>query len=190
MYIMPSPDDLLAVWRLLVVRGGIILGLTIAALPWLATSFVGALIIVATIALVAALFDAAISGALHRRLTSSWILLPEAVLGVLLGGGVLLYPVVPLSAVALLLSLWMLTRGFTLILVARGAPADSLIRTLATGWVGVSLFAPAAMLVHWAETTVFSIIVTLVAYVLIWSAAELTVGLHLRARARQLTNTR
>ena len=54
MRVMPSIDDLSAIWRLLVVRAVIILILGVAALPWPVTSVTGVLIIMATVALVAA----------------------------------------------------------------------------------------------------------------------------------------
>ena len=186
MRVMPSIDDLSAIWRLLVVRAVIILILGIAALPWPVTSITGVLIILATVALVAALFDAAISGALLSRMAGGWALLPEALLGVLLGGAVLLYTLVALGVFAVLLSLWTLVRGLMLLTVARGASSDPVILTLAAGWVGASILAPAVMFVHWDETTLLSIIELLLAYVLVWSAAELAVGLHLRSRARRL----
>ena len=106
---LPSIDDLTAVWRLLVVRAGIVLALGVIALPWPVMSVVGVLIILATVAFVGALFDAAITGALHDRVASGWLLLPEAVLGILLGGAVLLYPLAPLGTVATVLSLWTTT---------------------------------------------------------------------------------
>ena len=183
---LPSIDDLAAVWRLLVVRSGIVLALGVVALPWPIATVVGVLIILATIALLGALFDAAIAGALHNRIATSWLLLPEAILGVLLGGAVLLYPIVPLGMVAVILSLWMVARGALLIAVARGAPTDALIRVLASGWIVASVLAPLAVLVHWSDVSLGTILQTLVAYVLVWSAAELAVGLHLRGRARRL----
>ena len=185
MRVIPSVDDLSVIWRLLVVRGGIVLVLSVAALPWPVTTIMGLLIIMATVALVAALFDAAISGALQSRIGGVWALLPEALLGVLLGGAVLLYPLVSLEAIAVLLSVWMLARGIMLVTVARGASSDPMILTLAVGWVAVSCLAPAAMLFHWGEMTILSILDTLIAYVLIWSCLELAIGLHLRTRARR-----
>jgi uncharacterized membrane protein HdeD (DUF308 family) len=185
MRLIPTINDLSAIWRLLVVRAGIVLVLSVAALPWPIATLMGVLIIVATVALVAALFDAAISGALQGRLAGGWALLPEALLGVLLGTAVILYPLVSLEVVAVLLSLWLVARGGMLLMVARGASSDPMILMLATGWLVVSLFAPAAMLIHWRETTLVSTIDTLVAYALIWSALELGVGLHLRSRARR-----
>ena len=181
----PSIDDLAAIWRLLVVRGGIVIALGVIALPWPMTTVVGLLIILATVALVGALFDAAIAGALHNRIATGWLLLPEAVLGVLLGGAVLLYPAAPLGTVAVILSLWMVARGGMLIAVARGATTDAVVRVLASGWIVASVFAPLAMFVHWSDASLGTVLQTLVAYVLVWSAAELAVGLHLRGRARQ-----
>ena len=190
MRMIPSIDDLAAVWRLLVVRSAIVLALGIAAAPWPTATIVGWLVLMATVALVAALFDAAISGALHTRLSSAWTLLPEAALGVLLGGAILLYPVVPLPVLALLLSAWMLMRGVILFTVVRGVTSDRLIVTLAVGWMSVSVFAPVALLVHWSEAGLASVLAMLVAYVLVWSAAELMVGLHLRQRVRAHTPER
>lgn len=184
MRVIPSIDDLSAIWRLLAVRGGIVLALSVAALPWPITSVAGVLIIMASVALVAALFDAAIAGALQSRLAGGWALMPEALLGVLLGAGVLLYPLVPLEIVAVLLSLWMAARGVLLLMVARGVSSHPVILTLAVGWLIVSLVAPVALLVHWDEATLLSTIAALVAYVLVWSASELAIGLHLRARTR------
>ena len=184
MRVVPTVDDLTVIWRLLVVRAGIVLTLSVVALPWPVTSVAGVLIIMATVALVAALFDAAIAGALQTRLAGGWALLPEALLGVLLGGAVLLYPLVPLETVSVLLSLWMAARGVMLLLVARGASSQPIILTLAVGWLLVSLIAPVALLFHWNEATLPSTIRALVAYVLVWSASELAIGLHVRARAR------
>ncbi len=185
MRVTPSIDDLSAIWRLLAVRGGIVLTLSVVALPWPVMTLAGALIILATVALVAALFDAAIAGALESRLAGGWALLPEALLGVLLGVAVLLYPLVPLKTVAVLLSLWMAVRGVLLLMVARGAASHHAVLTLTVGWLIVSLIAPAALLVHWSEVTLVSTIEALIAYVLFWSACELATGLHLRGRARR-----
>jgi uncharacterized membrane protein HdeD (DUF308 family) len=184
MRLNPSFDDLSAIWRLLVVRGTIVLALGVAALPWPITSITGVLIIMATIALVAALFDAAIAGALQSRLAGGWALMPEALLGALLGGAVLLFPLVSLETTAVLLSLWMVVRSVMLLMVARGASSHPLIVMLSTGWLVASLIAPAALLVHWNEATLISTIEALIACVLIWSACELATGLHLRARTR------
>lgn len=183
---LPSIDDLTAIWRLLVVRAAIVLALGVMALPWPIATVVGLLIILATVALVGALFDAAIAGALHNRIATGWLLLPEAVLGVLLGGAVLLYPVAPLGTVAVILSLWMVARGALLLAVARGATTDAMVRVLASGWIVASVFAPVAMVVHWNGASLGTILQTLVAYVLVWSTAELAVGLHLRRGARRL----
>ena len=185
---LPSIDDLAAVWRLLVVRAGIVLALGVIALPWPVMSIIGVLIILATVAFVGALFDAAIAGSLHDRVASSWLLLPEAVLGILLGGAVLLYPLATLGVVAAVLSLWMLARGATLIVVARSATSDALVRILASGWIVACVFAPVAVLVHWRDMSLGTMLQTLVAYVLVWSAAELAVGLHLRGRASRLAS--
>ena len=182
---LPSIDDLTAVWRLLVVRAGIVLALGVIALPWPVMSVVGVLIILATVAFVGALFDAAITGALHDRVASGWLLLPEAVLGILLGGAVLLYPLAPLGTVATVLSLWMLARGALLIAVARSATSDPVVRVLASGWVVASVFTPLAVFVHWGDASLGRILQTLIAYVLVWSIAELAVGLHLRGYAHR-----
>jgi uncharacterized membrane protein HdeD (DUF308 family) len=180
MRVIPSIDDLSAIWRLLVIRGAIVFTLSVAALPWLVTSIAGLLIIIATAMLVAALFDGAIAGALHSRLTGGWVLLPQALLGALLGGAVVLYPIVPLEAVAILLSVWMVARGVLQLMVARGASSDRVIVLVAVAWLLISLVAPAVLLVHWDEATIVSTIEGLVAYVLLWSASELAIGLHLR----------
>ena len=184
MRVTPSMDDLSTIWRLLVVRGAIVLALSLVALPWPITSVTTLLIVMATVALVAALFDAAIAGALQNRLAGGWALLPEAVLGALLGGAVLIYPLVSLGTVAILLSVWMVVRAGLLLMVARGTASHPLISTLAIGWLLVSLIAPAALFVHRNEATLVTTIEALVAYVLIWSASELAIGLYLRARGR------
>jgi uncharacterized membrane protein HdeD (DUF308 family) len=189
MRLIPTIDDLSAVWKLLVVRAGIILVLSVIALLWPAASVAGLLIILTTVALVAALFDAAIAGALQGRLVGGWALLPEALVGVLLGGAVLLYPLAPLGVVVVLLSLWMFARGIVLLAVARGASSDRVILTLATGWMVVSVFAPLAVILRSSEMPILEIIDLLLAYVLTWSALELTIGLHLRSCARRLTRT-
>jgi len=186
---LPSIDDLTAVWRLLVVRAGIVLALGVIALPWPETSLVGVLIILSTVAFVGALFDAAITGALHDRVASGWLLLLEAALGVLLGGAVLLYPLVPLGVVASVLALWMLARGAILVAVARSATSDAVVRVLASGWIVASVFAPLAVFAQWRDLSLGTILQTLVAYVLLWSAAELAVGLHLRGRAHRSAST-
>lgn len=89
----------------------------------------------------------------------------------------------------MLVSLWMFARGIVLLTVARGASADRFILTLATGWVVVSVFAPLTMVLRSSEMPILEIIDLLIAYVLIWSALELTIGLHLRSCARRLTST-
>ena len=116
-------------------------------------------------------------------------MLPEALVGVLLGGAVLLYPLAPLGAVVVLLSLWMFARGIVLLTVARGASSERVILTLATGWMMVSVLAPLAMILRSTEMPILVIIYVLLAYVLVWSALELTIGLHLRTCARRLTST-
>ena len=53
----------------------------------------------------------------------------------------------------------------------------------------VSVFAPLTMVLRSNEMPILEIIELLLAYVLIWSALELTIGLHLRSCARRLTST-
>lgn len=183
MRIAPSANDLTPLWRLLLVRAGIVLVLAVAALPWPVTSVSALVILVSTIALVAGLVDAVISGRMQERVAGSWMLLPEAVFGIVLGGAVLLYPLVPLAAVGVLAALWMFSRGIMLATVARGVASDTMIRTVTTGWAVASILGPVFMVVHWGETSVMPVVYLLVAYALVWSALELAVGLHLRARA-------
>src|SRR5574338_740845 len=111
MRILSPHDDLSPIWRLLIVRAAIVLVLGIAALPWPVTSVGIMLMLVSGIAVSAGVFDAAMSGALQRHLKSSWALLPEAVVGIVLGAAVLVYPLVPLIAIGVLVTLWMVSRG-------------------------------------------------------------------------------
>jgi hypothetical protein len=110
--------------------------------------------------------------------------MPEAVVGILLGAAVLLYPLVPLGVVGVLMALWMFSRGIMLATVARGAASDTMMRTFALGWAVASVLAPAFLLARWGETTLLPLVYLLLAYTLVWSALELAVGLHLRARGR------
>lgn len=186
MRIIPSSVDLAAVWRLLLVRGGIVLVLSVAALPWPVMSLVALVVLVSTIALVAALFDAAIAGALQVRATGGWILLPEALIGVLLGGAVLLYPLVSLLVIGVLACLWMVSRGIMLATIARGAASDAMLRMFALGWAGASVIASTFLFVHLRDASLLPLVYVLVAYALVWSALELAIGLHLRARGRAI----
>ena len=181
---IPSPhDDLTPIWRLLLVRAAIVLGLSLAALPWPVMSVSAMLMLVSGTAIAAGILDAAMSGALQRRLTSSWVLLPEAGVGILLGMAVLLYPLVPLTVVGVLITLWMVARGIMLAGIARGAASDTMMRVVAAAWTVASVLAPTLMIVNWDEASIIPIVYLLVAYSLVWSALELTVGLHLRTRA-------
>ena len=182
---IPSPhdDDLTPIWRLLLVRAAIVLGLSLAALPWPVMSVSAMLMLVSGTAIAAGILDAAMSGALQRRLTSSWVLLPEAVVGILLGIAVLLYPLVPLTLVAVLITLWMVARGIMLAGIARGAASDTMMRVVAAAWTVASVLAPTLMIVNWDQASIIPIVYLLVAYSLVWSLLELTVGVHLRTRA-------
>ena len=131
----PSPnDDLSRVWRLLIVRAAIVLVLGVAALPWPVVSVGVMLMLVSGIAVAAGIFDAAMSGALQRHMGSSWALLPEAVVGIVLGGAVLIYPLFPLSAIGALITVWIISRGIMLAAMARGAAADAVLRVVTVGW--------------------------------------------------------
>ena len=181
---IPSPhDDLTPIWRLLLVRAAIVLGLSLAALPWPVMSVSAMLMLVSGTAIAAGILDAAMSGALQRRLTSSWVLLPEAGIGILLGMAVLLYPLVPLTVVGVLITLWMVARGIMLAGIARGAASDTMMRVVTAAWTVASVLAPTLMIVNWDEASIIPIVYLLVAYSLVWSALELRVGLHLRTRA-------
>lgn len=184
MHIVPSRDDLSAVWKLLALRAAIVFLLGIAALPWPTTSLAAIVILVSTIAVIAGLFDAALAGALQLRTVGGWALLPEALLGVLLGGSLLLYPLVPLGAIAVFLSAWVLARGLALLPVVRRTTHDGVLRTLAMGWAGASVLVPLAIAVDWSDANLSSVIAVLLTYVLVWSSLELAVGIHLRSRAR------
>jgi len=184
MHIIPSTDDLSAIWRLLVLRAGIVFILALVALPWPVTTLAAIVILVSIIAVVAALFDAAISGALQLHTFGAWALLPEALIGVLLGGSLLLYPLVPLATIAVFLAAWILARGLMLLTVVRRTASDGMLRTLAMGWAAVSVLVPVAIAVEWSDATIVYVLAVLLTYVLIWSALELAIGLHLRARTR------
>jgi uncharacterized membrane protein HdeD (DUF308 family) len=179
----PSPtNDLARVWRLLIVRAGIVLVLSVAALPWPVISVGVMLMLVSAIAIAAGILDAAMSGALQPHLASSWALLPEAVVGIVLGGAVLLYPLVPLTGIGVLITLWMVSRGIMLAATARAAASDAMLRIVTAGWALASGLGEAFMIVHWDEASIFPVLNMLVAYALVWSALELAVGLHLRGR--------
>ena len=180
---IPSPhDDLTPIWRLLTIRAAIVLVLSVAALPWPVTSVGVMLMLVSSIAVAAGIVDAAMAGTLQRHVASSWPLMPEAVLGILLGAGVLLYPLVPLTLIGVLITLWMVSRGIMLAAIARSAASDAMMRVVTSAWALASLLGPAFMIVHWDETSIYEIVKLLVAYALVWSALELAVGLHLRSR--------
>ena len=177
-------DDLSPIWRLLVVRAAIVLVLGLAALPWPVTSVGVMLMLVSGIAVAAGIFDAAMSGALQQHMKSSWALLPEAVVGIVLGGAVLLYPLVPLTAIGILITLWMVSRGIMLAAIARGAASNAMMRVVTGGWALASVLGPTFMIIQWEQVSIVEIMYLLVTYALIWSALELAVGLHLRARVR------
>jgi hypothetical protein len=134
---------------------------------------------------IAALLDAALSGALQLRTAGGWALLPEAPVGVGLGGAVLLYPLVPLAASAVLFSVWVVVRGALLVGVVRLAASDRTMRGLTAGWALVSVLVPAMMLVEWRDATIVYLIGMLLAYAFVWSGLELAVGLHLRSREHE-----
>ena len=136
----PSPnDDLSRIWRLLIVRAAIVLVLSAAALPWPIVSLGVMLMLVSGIAVAAGVLDAAMSGALQRHMASSWALLPEAVVGIVLGAGVLLYPLVPLTPIGALVALWMVSRGIMLAAIARSAASDTMLRVVTSGWAVASV---------------------------------------------------
>ena len=184
MHFPSTNDDLSRIWRLLIVRAGIVLILSVAALPWPVISVGVMLMLVSGIAVAAGIFDAAMSGALQRHVGSSWALLPEAIVGIVLGAAVLLYPLFPLSIIGALITLWMVSRGIMLGAIARAAATDGMLRVVTAGWALASVLGPAFMIVHWDEASVYPIVKLLVAYALVWSALELAVGLHLRGRVR------
>ena len=186
MRILPSVDDLSSVWRLLVLRAGVVLVLSVAALPWPVVTLAGVVVLVSTTIVIAALLDAALSGALQARTAGGWALLPEALVGVALAGVVLLYPLVPLAASAVLFSVWVVVRGVMLVAVVRPAASDRTMRVLTAGWALVSMLVPTMMLVEWSDATIVYILEMLLAYAFVWSGLELAVGLHLRSREREL----
>lgn len=180
----PLADDLTGIWRLLVVRAGIVIVLSLAALPWPDTTVTAVIVLASTIALIAGLVDAAISGGLQSRAAGGWVLMPEAVVGILLGAAVMLYPLAPLGLLGVLMALWMFSRGLILATVARSTASDAMMRTLSLGWAAASLLAPLFLLARWGETTLLPLVYLLLSYTLVWSALELVVGLHLRSRGR------
>lgn len=185
----PSPnDDLSRIWRLLILRAGIVLVLSAAALPWPVISVSMMLMLISGIAVAAGILDAAMSGALQRHTASSWPLLPEAVVGIVLGAAVLLYPLFPLPLIGVLITLWMVSRGIMLAAIARRVASDTMLRVVTTGWALASLLGPAFMIVHWDEASIYPVVKLLVAYALVWSTLELAVGLHLRGRVRPLAH--
>lgn len=186
MRILPSLDDLASVWRLLVLRGGIVLVLSVAALPWPVVTLAAIVVLVSTTIVIAALLDAALFGALQVRRPGGWALLPEALAGVGLGGAVLLYPLVSLGAIAVLFSIWVVIRGAMLVGVVRLAASDRMVRALTAGWALVSVFVPVTILVEWSDATIVYILGVLLAYAVVWSGLEVAVGLHLRSRTRAL----
>ena len=185
----PAPnDDLSRIWRLLILRAGIVLVLSAAALPWPVISVSMMLMLISGIAVAAGILDAAMSGALQRHTASSWPLLPEAVVGIVLGAAVLLYPLFPLPLIGVLITLWMVSRGIMLAAIARSVASDTMLRVVTTGWALASLLGPAFLIVHWDEASIYTIVKLLVAYALVWSTLELAVGLHLRGRVRALAH--
>jgi len=90
MRIVPSVDDLSSVWRLLVLRAGIVLALSVASLPWPAVTLTAIVVLVSATIVIAALLDAALSGALQLRAAGGWALLPEAPMALATGRGALL----------------------------------------------------------------------------------------------------
>ena len=93
---MPSTRELTAIWRLFVLRSGIVFVLGLAAL----------------------------SRALQLHTIGGWALLLESLIGVLLGGSLLLYPLVPLGTIAAFLAAWILARGLMLLTVVRRTASD------------------------------------------------------------------
>ena len=181
----PSPnDDLSRIWRLLIVRAAVVLILSAAALPWPVISMGVMLMLVSGIAVAAGILDAAMSGALQRHTASSWALLPEAVVGIVLGAAVLLYPLVPLPLIGALITLWMISRGIMLAAIARSAASDTMLRVVTAGWALASVLGPVLMIVNWDEASIYPVVNLVVAYAFLWSALELAVGLHLRGRVR------
>jgi uncharacterized membrane protein HdeD (DUF308 family) len=190
MRVVPSVDDLSSVWRLLVLRAGLVLALSVAALPWPAVSLAAIVVLVSTTIVIAALLDATLSGALQVRTAGGWALLPEALVGVCLGGAVLLYPLVSLGTIAVLLSVWVVVRGAMLVAVVRQAASDRTIRALTAGWALVSVLVPLMILVEWSDATIVYMLGMVLAYAFVWSGLELAVGFHLRSRAHELRTLR
>jgi uncharacterized membrane protein HdeD (DUF308 family) len=186
MRIIPSVGDLSSLWRLLVLRAGIVLTLTVASLPWPPATLTSMVILVSMTIVIASLLDALLSGALQVRAAGGWPHLPEAMVGVGLGGAVLLYPLVSLGAIVVLLAVWVVGRGALLVTIVRQSASARTIRVLTTGWILVSALVPAIMLVEWSDLTIVSILELLLAYAFVWSSIELAVGLHLRSYAREL----
>ena len=186
MRILPSVDDLSSVWRLLVLRAGILVALSVASLPWPPVTLMAIVILVSTTVVIAALLDAVLSGALQVRTHGGWALLPEALVGVCLGGAVLLYPLVSLGPTAVLFAVWVVVRGTLLVAVVRQSASDRAIRSLTAGWALVSVLVPSMLLAEWSDATIVYILGVLIAYSFIWGSLELAVGLHLRSRAREL----
>lgn len=170
-------------WRLLLMRGGLVFALALAALPWPESSLYGIVLTVSSIALVSGLLDAALFGVFHRDAAGKWALLAEAFIGVTLGGALLVYPIVPLALIGALLALWMLGRGAMLASVGLGEVGDGALRFLAVGWGTLSIATVIAMLVAWSAATILSLSYLLVAYALIWGALEMIVARRLRSRA-------
>jgi uncharacterized membrane protein HdeD (DUF308 family) len=186
MRIALSVGDLSSVWRLLVLRAGIVLALSVASLPWPPVTLTAIVVLVSTTIVIAALLDAVLSGALQVRTAGGWVLLPEALVGVGLGGAVLLYPLVSLGTTAVLLAVWVVARGAVLVAVVRQSASDHAIRAMTAGWALVSLLVPVMMLVEWSDATIVYILEMVLAYAFVWSGLELAVGLHLRSLARDL----
>jgi hypothetical protein len=110
--------------------------------------------------------------------------MPEALAGILLGGGLLLYPLVPLAVIGVLLSIWIITRGIMLTAIVRRALPDRILTTVSLGWAAVSLLAPAIMLLEWSDANIMYVIAVLLTYVVLWSSLELAIGLHFRSQNR------
>lgn len=169
-------------WRLLLMRGGLVFALALAALPWPQSSLYGLVLTVSGIALVSGLLDAALFGVFHRDAAGKWALLAESFIGVTLGGALLVYPIVPLALIGALLALWILGRGAMLASAGRGE-VDGALRFLAVGWGTMSIATVIAMLIAWSAVTILSLSYLLVAYALIWGALEMIVARRFRSRA-------
>ena len=162
------------------------LALSLGALPWPSQSVTAVLLITAMIALVAALFDAALAGALLNRAAGAWALLPQALVGSLLGGAVLVYPFVSMTVLGVLITLWTVVRGVMLMtLLRRTLSDDPIMRAFTLAWAIVCVLAPTLMIVHWRDE-ILPVAYLLVAYALTWSVLELAIGLHIRARGRRM----